>query len=288
MTSGGRLARYAAAREALLHRVTSILSSDERVVAAWLSGSFGRGEGDEWADYDLHLAIEDDALASFLAGRRAFYESVGRVSLVQDEIPGQPDVGERFHLVNFATPVGPVEVDFSFLPLRIAAKPIAHVLLFEKRPVLTMQLAALSIEERAAQARVWAKFFWAMAPIAARFCGRGDTRRAVTQVGLLSRALICSWRLLEEKDGPHPWLPDANRPLEDAYEARLPKLPREVSPSVCLGVVQALCREAAGLQDQLRSLHLEVDALAIEQTEAMISTARAAIKAADFRPRKYR
>jgi hypothetical protein len=56
--------RYAAAREDLLQRVLRALSADERVIAAWLSGSEGRGEGDAWADYDLHVAIDNDVYSS--------------------------------------------------------------------------------------------------------------------------------------------------------------------------------------------------------------------------------
>jgi hypothetical protein len=39
-----RRAAYVEARTELLERITRALREDERIVAAWLSGSFGRGE----------------------------------------------------------------------------------------------------------------------------------------------------------------------------------------------------------------------------------------------------
>jgi predicted nucleotidyltransferase len=94
-------ASFAKARERLLGRIAEALRQDERVVAAWLSGSFGRGEEDEWADLDVHVAIDDAALGSFLADRRELYRRLGRVRLLQDEIPGQDDISDQFHLVVF-------------------------------------------------------------------------------------------------------------------------------------------------------------------------------------------
>lgn len=211
---GTRLARYVAAREALLERIVAALQSDERVVAGWLSGSFGRGEGDDWADYDLHVVVADEAMTSFLEDRRALYASLGSVALVQDEIPGQPRVGDEFHLVHFATPDGPIEVDWSFVASSEARKPIGHRLLFERREFAVMSPPLLTPEEHRAEARRWALFFWAMAPIAIRLCGRGDLERAIPQIRLLQRALICLWRLTEGGDVPAPWQPDVNTPTE--------------------------------------------------------------------------
>jgi hypothetical protein len=99
--------------------------------------------------------------------------------------------------------------------------------------------------------RRWAAFFWAMAPIAAKYAARGDTRRAIAQTTLLSRALISLWRLIDEVHGPDPWLPDANRPLEAQYDARLPKPGAALSPKRVLNLISQLCDEAAELQARL-------------------------------------
>ena len=54
-----RLRAYLLSREALLQRITEELSGDERFVAAWLSGSYGRNEADEVSDLDLSLVVAD-------------------------------------------------------------------------------------------------------------------------------------------------------------------------------------------------------------------------------------
>ncbi len=43
------------AREALLLHVTETLKRDDRFVAAWLAGSYGRGELKWSSDLDLHV-----------------------------------------------------------------------------------------------------------------------------------------------------------------------------------------------------------------------------------------
>ncbi|HEV2065959.1 MAG TPA: nucleotidyltransferase domain-containing protein, partial [Thermomicrobiales bacterium] len=75
MTEAGRddgpafLVELARQRDDLLVRVEDALRSDERVVAAWLAGSFGRGTEDAWSDLDLHVVVRDDALAGWLGAR---------------------------------------------------------------------------------------------------------------------------------------------------------------------------------------------------------------------------
>jgi predicted nucleotidyltransferase len=87
------LADYGRRRDALLNRIVDLLSADRRVGAAWLSGSFGRGEADEWSDLDLHVAVEDTSLREFLAERSTLYRRIARPILVQQEMasPTVPD-----------------------------------------------------------------------------------------------------------------------------------------------------------------------------------------------------
>ena len=48
-------------RDAVLARALALMSDDERVEAAILTGSLGRGEGDRWSDIDLDAVIANDA-----------------------------------------------------------------------------------------------------------------------------------------------------------------------------------------------------------------------------------
>src|SRR5512143_811598 len=50
---------YRANRDELLARIIHALSNDERFVAAWLTGSFGRNDADALSDLDLTLVVSD-------------------------------------------------------------------------------------------------------------------------------------------------------------------------------------------------------------------------------------
>src|ERR1044072_7687152 len=44
-------------QDRLLQQLTSVLSQDPRILGLWLTGSFGRGEGDRWSDIDLWAEV---------------------------------------------------------------------------------------------------------------------------------------------------------------------------------------------------------------------------------------
>jgi hypothetical protein len=48
-------------QERLIEHAALVLRDDERVLAAWLVGSFARGNADPWSDIDLHCTIADDS-----------------------------------------------------------------------------------------------------------------------------------------------------------------------------------------------------------------------------------
>ena len=64
-TMSDALKGYARKRDELLARIAQELEADDRVLAAWLAGSFGRGVADAWSDLDLHIAVADDAFTAF-------------------------------------------------------------------------------------------------------------------------------------------------------------------------------------------------------------------------------
>jgi hypothetical protein len=51
------LADYQLAREQLLARIIEVLRQDSRFVAAWLTGSYGRGDQDAVSDLDLNIVV---------------------------------------------------------------------------------------------------------------------------------------------------------------------------------------------------------------------------------------
>jgi len=228
------LVQYARERDALLRQVRQVLQTDQRVNAAWLSGSYGRREADEWSDLDLHLAIDDTCVDQFLDERRSLFSRVGWPILVQEDMASNAQTGARFQLVMYS---GPIEVDWNIGSVSLAARPLSFQMLAERTEIPIMGPVPLSPDDRRAQAQHHLTFFWAMAPIAIKFCGRGDTRRAVLQIDLLTTAYIALWRLVEQPSGPSPIRHRMNRVLESELDAQIPQLGPTITPESALVVI---------------------------------------------------
>jgi hypothetical protein len=67
-----------------LDRLIAACRADERVIAAFMSGSRARGAADEHSDFDLGLITTDDAYDDFLAGRADFIRRLGEPVFVED------------------------------------------------------------------------------------------------------------------------------------------------------------------------------------------------------------
>jgi hypothetical protein len=61
------IAMYRQHREKLLTNITQQLAADSRFVAAWLTGSLGRGEADEVSDIDVTLVVTEAHVESLCA-----------------------------------------------------------------------------------------------------------------------------------------------------------------------------------------------------------------------------
>jgi GAF domain-containing protein len=256
------VAELGAVRDSVLRRITDHLRADARVQGAWLSGSFGRGKEDEWSDLDLHVAVEDEHLAEFLADRPARYAAVADPVLVQDEMPSNSQEGAVYQLVWSA---GGVHVDWNVGPASRAAKPLAHRLLFERRPFEVVSLPAPGEQARKREARQQLTFFWAMAPIAIKLVARRESAAAAGMLGLLTDALIRLRQL-------------TNRALDQ----RMPRLPANITPPVLCETIAALCREARLLEPPLRELSAQVDHRMIHETERLLQLCRLTLQ--DPRP----
>ncbi len=62
--------------------------ADERVVAAFLGGSYAKGTADEYSDLDLYLITPDEAYEDLRASREAFMGRLGEPVFIEDfDIP---------------------------------------------------------------------------------------------------------------------------------------------------------------------------------------------------------
>lgn len=249
-------------RDAFFAQLARALQADERVEAAWLADAHGRGEDDEWSDFDLHVAVSDRFLDAVLADPAGLFGLAGPPLLVQAGFPSDSIPSGRFWLVLYA---GPIEVDWNIGPASKAARQRASSLIFEKTAVsFFAEPVALSQGEMLDQVQKTIDFFWAMAPIAVKYAGRGWTSRAVLQIELLRQAYEVLWNAVHgsvrAEDAYHQ-----NRSTEPAFDESVPRPGPTVDPASALLVIESFCAAAAGLQPALDALGSRVSpALPIE------------------------
>jgi lincosamide nucleotidyltransferase len=71
-------------RRAVLDRFVTACWEDARVAAAFLGGSYARGNADAHSDLDLYVITTDQAYAEFFAERAAFIRSLGDPVFLED------------------------------------------------------------------------------------------------------------------------------------------------------------------------------------------------------------
>ncbi|MBV9577980.1 MAG: nucleotidyltransferase domain-containing protein [Chloroflexi bacterium] len=270
-------------REPLLQHIVRELRSDARVVAAWLTGSIGRGEDDAWSDLDLHVAVYDPQLTSFWSEREALYARLGKPVLIQPEMVSNAQASGHFQLVIFD---GPLEVDWNVGPLSVATRAPSHLLLFSAVDVPVALAPGLSADEQRATCQERLVFLWAMAPIAIKYIARGQTDRAIRQVGLVRDAFVDLWRLVE---AGQPRVNSLNPPLEPRLRQILPWFGPTIDPPSCLDVLMKLCELTVELHPQLaaRGIAIPEDMpaqVARIATEATVACVRVLPEVADTSP----
>src|SRR6266481_6236990 len=77
--------------QVVMNRFVAACKADERVVAAFLSGSYARDAADAYSDFDLYLITTDEAYDDFTASREAFIRRLGEPSFLEDYHGGGAD-----------------------------------------------------------------------------------------------------------------------------------------------------------------------------------------------------
>jgi predicted nucleotidyltransferase len=269
------LAEYERRRDEVRDRIGEVLTADPRVRAVWLSGSFGRGEADAWSDLDLHVAVADEAFPAILEERSALYECVGPPILIQAEMPSNSMAGARFQLVIYS---GPVEVDWNIGPVGQAERPKDSLVLFDRVGIPMLTPPMQTAEERRRQADWDLTFFWAMAPIAVKYAGRGESQQAASQIYLMTGSLVSLWRLVVQPEGLDPHRASLNRPLGADLAARLPRLGWTIDPPAALEVIGAVCREVELLHPALAALGVSIPTAMPGETASLVDIAGAVVR----------
>src|SRR5829696_2689027 len=87
-----------AEHDALLEQALALLEADDRVAAAWLFGSRGRGDADALSDIDLVVVAHDAHLEALKEERRELVARLGAPLLIQD-LPRNAPPGGAYLLV---------------------------------------------------------------------------------------------------------------------------------------------------------------------------------------------
>ena len=70
--------------QSILDRFIAASQSDERVIAAFLTGSYARGAADDYSDLDFCLITRSDAYQDFIAGKKDFISQLGEPLFLED------------------------------------------------------------------------------------------------------------------------------------------------------------------------------------------------------------
>ena len=178
---GAWAAHYATLREALLARITEALSQDERFPAAWLFGSFGRGEHDTYSDLDLTILVASEHVAALCgspwrsAGRTtperwALVARFGTPLSVNEVHANAPDGGAHTNVIY----ADGARLDLNLVPVSGAIRPLDTHLLWDRLGIpVTPAPEPETLEERRRIAGQQMALFWIMVEICNKYRLRG-------------------------------------------------------------------------------------------------------------------
>lgn len=100
-----------APQEALIAKATEVLTSDDRVLAAYLVGGFAVGSADAWSDVDLQVTIRDEARDDVAESWKVIANAISTTA----------------HVQSFAGAIGGVCITPEWLHFDIVFNPLSSV-----------------------------------------------------------------------------------------------------------------------------------------------------------------
>jgi len=234
---------------ALLRRIMEGLEADDRVLAAWLVGSFGRGN-DPWGSAWVQVVVADEQIDTFIRTRRGNAARPAEPLLVV-EAPQNAPPGGAYLMALYDGEAGPYEVDWYWQARSGAQIPSDGHVLFDRiglppsgrlnefnhsdtPPALREAQAAMtSAARRADEGRNTVSLFWAMLLISASHIARGPVGDDVPFLPMLQNLLGDTRQFigLPRESAPTPTAPDARlaalRQIGARMEALMPQVAAE-------------------------------------------------------------
>jgi predicted nucleotidyltransferase len=236
------LQQRAAERQALLVRAVTLLNNDERVVAAWLYGSLGRGTEDALSDIDLWVVVQDEHIEAVRDKREEYAAVLGNPLLVVDAPQNAPPNGAFLTVLYEGKVAGPQHVDWTWQAQSAASIPSDVKLLLRRVDIPHKPAAAPQPPEALARAvtREMA-FFWMMVPVAAKYVVRHRPWMVVNLLAIILHSLDKVRLLLDAGETPpehstHSSTPPPVHPIEQlTYLRRLAEEAEELVPGTDRG-----------------------------------------------------
>ena len=198
---------YLRSRNVLITSLVTELSYDERIRAAWLTGSYGRNEADAVSDLDLTVVVapphhttlcarQDQVSHTTTSERLELFSKFGDIALLHENNHNAPEHG-TFTFVLYAGSA--LMVDWVLIPETNAERPFHSLLLFDKGNIpVSAPPAPEGLEEnKKAVAENWS-FFWMMVAVTIKYIIRGDLVFAQTWLEQLERMIRETERRIEE------------------------------------------------------------------------------------------
>jgi len=171
------LREYREDRTALLASLTDFWKSDERIRAAYLWGSFGRGEADDLSDLDPWLIVADDAAAEMGPSLRQYAEQTGSL-IISKNTPQHAPLGGGYMSFLHEGRHGLLQADCYWQPQSSALPEAEYAVLFDRQaeayagqeyPKLDPSEEAQGLEAEVAHGF---HFTWFMFSITAKYLAR--------------------------------------------------------------------------------------------------------------------
>ena len=111
-------------------RVAHEVRSDDRVLAVWLGGSLGRGQGDVLSDIDLVVVAREGRIRELVESSDRLISVVAPAALVHNAPQNAPLEGQQLNVLYDTSPL-PVYIDWNLWPT-VAERPSDVAVLLEK------------------------------------------------------------------------------------------------------------------------------------------------------------
>jgi predicted nucleotidyltransferase len=174
-------------RTELLEKIEAGLKDDNRIVAAYLWGSLGQGQGDELSDIDIWVIVKDSELPAILANLKRFATRFEPPLFILEMPQNGPVGGTAFHTLHNGERTGLQNIDWYLQPQSTARILPNTCVLFDR---VGLPYANDSDCERNPEPKVDEiegtvrniRFFWLMLLICAKYAYRSPNEE---RMGLL-------------------------------------------------------------------------------------------------------